>query len=96
MSRQHSSVIGTMPRLYNTTSYVESKSLESIPLVLLKTIPAGQPPSGIVPNFADPPTRVPVVLGLSVAFIILAIFCFSIRIYTKLVIAKKWNWADCE
>ena len=82
--------------MYNSTRYVDPKSSESVPPALLKTIPAEKPPPGIVPDFADPPTRVPVVLGVSVAFIILAIFCFSIRIYTKLATAKKWNWADCE
>ena len=75
--------------MYNSTRYVDPKRLEIIPPALLKTIPAGQPPPGTVPNFADPPTHVPVVLGVSVAFIVLAIFCFSIRIYTKLVILKK-------
>ena len=82
--------------LFNATRYADPKSIESIPPALLKTIPAGQPPPGIVPNFADPPTLVPVVLGVCIAFMTLAFFCFSIRIYTKLVIAKKWNWADCE
>lgn len=75
---------------------VDAKVIESIPPALLKTLPAGQPPRGIQPNFSHPPTRVPVILGVSITFIVLAILCFSIRIYTKLVIAKKWKWDDCR
>ena len=75
---------------------IDPKSIESIPLALLKTTPAGEPPPNIQPNFADPPTRVPVVLGISIAFVILAVLCFSIRIFTKLVVVKKWRWDDCK
>ena len=77
-----------------TWSQVDPKIIESIPSVLLKTLPAGQPPRGIQPNFADPPTRIPVILGVCTAFIVLAVICFTIRIYTKLVISKKWKWDD--
>lgn len=75
---------------------VDPKLMESIPLALLKTVPAGQPPSDIQPNFANPPTRVPVILGVGIAFLALAVFCFSIRIYTKLAIVKTWKWDDGE
>lgn len=79
-----------------STSKVDPKVIESIPLAVLKTMPAASPPPGIQPNFADPPTRVPVILGVSIAFFVLAIFCFSIRIYTKLAVVKNWKWDDCE
>ncbi|MCJ1379010.1 hypothetical protein MMC17_002109 [Xylographa soralifera] len=73
---------------------IDPKLIGSIPLAVLKTTPAGQPPLGIQPNFADPPTRVPVILGVGIAFIVLAVICFSLRIYTKLAIAKNWKWDD--
>lgn len=73
---------------------IDPKLIESIPPAVLKTLPAGQPPPGIEANFADPSTRVPVVLGVGIAFIALAVFCFSIRIYTKLAITKNWKWDD--
>ena len=79
-----------------STSKVDPNVIGSIPLALLKTLPAGQPPSGIQPNFANPPTRVPVILGVGIAFLVLAVLCFSIRIYTNLAVAKKWKWDDCE
>lgn len=74
----------------------DPKLIESIPPAELKSIPAGQPPPGVEPNFADPTTRVPVVLGVGIAFIVLAIVCFSIRIYTKLAMRKQWKWDDGE
>ncbi|MCJ1400967.1 hypothetical protein MMC11_004178 [Xylographa trunciseda] len=77
-----------------SSGIIDPKLIGSIPLALLKTIPAGQPPPGIQPNFADPLTRVPVILGVGIAFIILAVLCFSVRIYTKLVLAKNWKWDD--
>ena len=70
--------------------------IQSIPPALLGTLPAGQPPPGIQPDFADPPTRVPVILGVGITFAVLAVICFSIRIYTKLAITKNWKWDDCE
>ena len=68
--------------------------IQSIPPASLKTLPAGQPPPGIHPNFADPPSRAPVILGICLTFAVLAVICFSIRIYTKLAIAKNWKWDD--
>ena len=73
---------------------IDPKVIESIPPAVLRTMPAGQPPPGIQPNFADPPSLVPAVLGTGVAFLALATVCFSIRIYTKALITKKWTWDD--
>lgn len=79
-----------------STGNIDAKLIESIPLAVLKTMPAATPPPGIQPNFADPPTQVPVILGVGITFLVLAVLCFSIRIYTKLAIAKNWKWDDCE
>ena len=73
---------------------IDPKVIESIPLSVLKTLPAGQPPPGIEPNFADPSTRVPVVLGVGIPFSVLALLCYSVRIYTRLAIKKNWKWDD--
>ena len=74
----------------------DPQAIQSIPSALLKTLPAGQPPPGVQPNFADPPSRAPVILGVCLTFAVLAVICFSIRIYTKLAIAKNWKWDDCK
>lgn len=77
-------------------SKIDPKLIESMPPALLKILPAGKPPPGVQPNFVDPPTQVPVILGVGAAFGVLAVLCFSIRIYTKLALTKKWTWDDCE
>ena len=77
-----------------STGSIDPKQIERIPPAVLKTIPAGQPPPGIEPNFADPLSRAPVVIGVGIAFGVLAVFCFFIRIYTKLAIKKSWKWDD--
>lgn len=74
----------------------DPKLIQSIPLAVLRTMPAGIPPPGIQPNFADPPTRVPVILGVSIAFLVFAVFCLSVRIYMKLAVVNNWKWDDCK
>ncbi|KAL9073530.1 MAG: hypothetical protein Q9157_004714 [Trypethelium eluteriae] len=59
-------------------------------------MPSGPPPPGVQPNFVDPPSRAPIVLGVSSAALALACPCFFLRIYTKLAIAKRWTWDDCD
>lgn len=75
---------------------IDPKIIESIPLEILSTLPAGDPPPGIQPNFSDPPTLVPALLGVPAAFLVLAVLCFFVRIYTKVFISKRWGWDDCE
>lgn len=72
------------------------KLIETIPLAVLEITAAGQAPPGTLPNFANPPTRVPVILDIGIGFLLLAFICFLIRIYTKLAIAKTWKWDDCK
>lgn len=75
---------------------IDPKVIESIPPEILKTLPAGTPPPGIQPNFSDPPTLFPAILGVGTAFLVLALLCFLIRIYTKFTISKRWGWDDCK
>lgn len=75
-------------------SSIDPKFVESIPKAVLATIPAAAPPPGVQANFIDPPTRVPVVLGLGSAFLLIALVCYAIRIYAKLAIVKSWKWDD--
>ena len=78
-----------------SSSAITPEELGSLSPALLAQIPAATPPSGVQPNFTNPETRVPVILGVGIAFLVLAISCYSIRIYTK-VSAKRWSWDDCE
>lgn len=74
-------------------SFSNPKLIEAIPQAVLEKLPAAAPPVGVVPNFADPATRVPVILGISITFFVLAVVCFMIRIYTRIAI-KNWRWDD--
>jgi len=80
----------------STSGNIDPKVIESLPEAFLKITPGAQPPPGVVPNFIHPPTRVPVMLGVTIPFLILALFCFSIRIYTRIVLTKNWRWDDCK
>lgn len=68
--------------------------IKSIPPELLKKIPGELPPPGVQPNFVDPPTRVPVILGVGSAFLLLALLCYTVRVYTKTFIARHLKWDD--
>lgn len=70
--------------------------LKSLPLEAYQTIPFGQPPPGVEPDFQDPTTRVPVVLGVSITYLAIATICLGLRAHAKVSIAKKWKWDDSE
>ena len=72
-----------------SASSLDPKLIESIAPASLSTLPAGQPPAKTKPNFINPRTRIPVILGVGTAFLSLAVFCFFIRIDTKLVMTKN-------
>jgi hypothetical protein len=73
---------------------MDPQTIADLPPGLLKTIPAAQPPPGIQPNFSNPETQVPAMLGVGIAFLALALICFTIRIYTKATISKNYRWDD--
>jgi hypothetical protein len=65
--------------------------LNNVPPEALKVIPFVAPPPGVVLNFEHPTYRVPIILGVSIAFFVIATLCLGIRIHTKLAIEKKWR-----
>lgn len=69
--------------------------LTSLPLDVLKSLPGKPAPPGVQPNYDNPATRVPIILGVSSVFLGFASICFLIRIYMKIVL-KRWKWDDCE
>jgi hypothetical protein len=80
----------------SANQYLDAKVIESIPFEMLRTLPGAQPPPGTEPNFAHPQTRVPVVLGIGSTFLFLALSCFTLRMYMKLIVLKKLKWDDGE
>jgi hypothetical protein len=70
--------------------------INSIPSNLLATLPAAAPPPGVIPNFDHPPSRSNLLLGLTTAFLVLAVISYFIRMYTKIRILRKVTWDDCK
>ncbi|KAF1975825.1 hypothetical protein BU23DRAFT_579032 [Bimuria novae-zelandiae CBS 107.79] len=68
--------------------------LKSLPPEAYATIPFALPPLRVEANFNNPPTRVPVIFGVSFTYLAITTFCLGIRAYTKVAIAKKWRWDD--
>ena len=62
----------------------------------LANLPAAPPPPGIIPNFVDPPTRVPVIVALEAVFITLMLLTVAMRIYVRLRVTKVWGFEDCK
>ena len=60
--------------------------------VLAKT-PALAPPSGITPNFIDPPTLSTVVITIDVLFLTLMLPIAILRLYSKIWLARSF-WYD--
>ncbi|RAQ76213.1 hypothetical protein COH20_001520 [Aspergillus flavus] len=56
--------------------------------------PAASPPSGVVPNLADPPNLQAVGRALILVFWSLALITFAIRIYTKAFIIRSFRISD--
>ena len=86
--------IQTSPIAVIMSASIDPKVVESIPESVLAILPAATPPPGVLANFIDPPTRVPVLLGLGSTFLLIALLCYTVRIYTKVAIVKSWKWDD--
>lgn len=59
-------------------------------------MPALAPPPGVVPNFIDPPTNRPVMLGVCISMFVIMTLAVAIRTYTKLALMKRLALEDCE
>jgi hypothetical protein len=71
-------------------------ALKALPPQALMQIPGEAPPPGVVPNFANPISNVPLILGLSYFFFAVASICFLLRIWMRVFIVKRWQWDDCK
>lgn len=71
----------------------------SLPLGIpfdLSKLPGLQPPPGVLPNFKNPYTRGPLLLGLSAVAIGVMYIFVAARFYTKIRIQRKVTWDDCK
>ena len=64
-------------------------------LTLLNTLPALPPPLGVESNFENPYSQGPILTAVGSVIITLMMLFFSVRMYTKMFIQKKFSWDDC-
>lgn len=57
----------------------------------LSQIPSAEPPNGIQPNFVDPPTLGPAIIGVSATMLALGSIFVTGRV---IVNARKLGWSD--
>ena len=62
----------------------------------LSTIPALNPPYGVIPDFVHPATRINITLIPCAGIVAVTILFVILRIYTKLYIIQSVGWDDCK
>ena len=67
-----------------------------VPAGLAQNPPAGIPPSDVIPNYVDPPSKGPIFYYVGSVLLFIMIVIFSTRMYVKFRIVKKRTWDDCE
>jgi hypothetical protein len=60
------------------------------------TTPLTLNPSGAPPNFINPETQAPTVLGTGLLLIIISTICTAIRCHSSLKSTKKLHLDDCK
>ena len=60
----------------------------------LLQLPALTPPPGVIPNFAHPMDRGPVLTIVNGILLALMMIFIALRVYTKLAIVRKISWDD--
>ncbi|KAH8435317.1 uncharacterized protein LDX57_012947 [Aspergillus melleus] len=66
----------------------------NIPLEKLLEMPAATPPPGVTPNLVDPPNDEAAAKGIILSFWIFCSLMLFIRVYTKLVLIRKFDLSD--
>ena len=77
-------------------SAASPSELAKIPLSVLVTLPALQPPAGVEANFTNPEDRSYILVTIASVLFCLMASLFANRIYTKSYIIRKASWDDCE
>lgn len=72
------------------------EQLMNAPRDVLAKIPAAKPPPGVTPNFANPETQVPLIMGMNTTFFAIATIFLGVRIYMKAWIKRKWGLDDSK
>ena len=63
---------------------------------LLANIPALAPPEGVIPDFEHPANHISIAVVWGSIELALMLFFYTIRVYNKCFITKKFTWDDCN
>lgn len=74
----------------------QASQVLQLPPDVLKQIPAGTPPPGVVPNFTDPEDLGYVLITVATVFVFLGLVAFAIRAYGRIYVLKRLRWDDGE
>lgn len=84
-------------QLFNTFEYCHNVLINmAILYVAPSDTPAATPPPGVTPNFLDPYSKGPLLVGVGSVLLFLMLLSFGARIFTKYHIIMKRSWDDCE
>ena len=71
-------------------------TIDGIPTSVLENFPAGVPPTGVTPNFIDPPNHDALVITLNTVLLSLMWTAVLLRLYAKGRILHTLGWDDCK
>lgn len=73
---------------------MDPQQLASLTPAEIALLPGLQPPPGVIPNFVNPPTLVP--LGIAVLVLCLTVTTILVvtRVYLRTFLVKAWGWDD--
>ena len=77
----------------NSTAILEAALLDPSAYA---SLPALEPPPGVVPNFVDPTDRGYTLIIVGAVLMTLMVLFFVIRMYTKCFVSRKFSWDDCQ
>lgn len=60
----------------------------------LQDMPAMMPPEGQIPNFVNPETMHPIVLGVAIGTMVLMVIALVVRIFTKAFLLREVKLED--
>ena len=63
---------------------------------LIAKIPALAPPEGVIPDFEHPVTHISIAVVWGSIELVLMLFFYTIRLYNKYFITRKFTWDDCN
>lgn len=72
----------------------QASQILQLPPHVLKQLPAGTPPPGVVPNLTNPEDEGYVLVTVATIFLVLGLVAYGIRAYGRVFVIKQVRWDD--